>query len=328
VRQPAATSLAQTLSSQPIRDKIETPSPASMPATDRERLQACSSTRARLVLFQKAKSRRDLLPKGDFALLSRSPARARRPDMARDRQRAAIARDRDRLEASRARLRWCSSTRVSSNFKNFIKQSPGGICCPRATLHSCRAAPRARDVPTWRGTASVRPSLAIATVARQVARGCARECAGESAPGQHAWRWQLPPNQELKHRNALGHEPVPTAQEPRNRALVSAAWAEARKHLKYDNPCMAAGTIFQPFALETTGGHGECGLLPPHQASMRLGCAGGGTEAQAQEGHLVRLALGNACPEEQLIVLRPLWMRFSLPSTIDRSTVLLSGPDE
>ncbi len=27
-------------------------------------------------------------------------------------------------------------------------------------------------------------------------------------------------------------------------------------HVKYDNLCAAAGTIFQPFALETTGGHG------------------------------------------------------------------------
>jgi hypothetical protein len=63
-------------------------------------------------------------------------------------------------------------------------------------------------------------------------------------------------NQELKNRNALGHQLAPTAQEPRKKALVSAAWAEARKHLKNDNLCEAAGTFFQPFALETTGGHG------------------------------------------------------------------------
>ena len=37
---------------------------------------------------------------------------------------------------------------------------------------------------------------------------------------------------------------------------MCAAWAESKKHVKYDNLCAAAGTIFQPFALETTGGHG------------------------------------------------------------------------
>ena len=37
---------------------------------------------------------------------------------------------------------------------------------------------------------------------------------------------------------------------------MSAAWAEAYKHHKYDNLCAAAGSIFQPFALKTTGGHG------------------------------------------------------------------------
>ncbi len=35
-----------------------------------------------------------------------------------------------------------------------------------------------------------------------------------------------------------------------------AAWAESNKYAKYDNLCAAAGTTFQPFALETTGGHG------------------------------------------------------------------------
>jgi hypothetical protein len=37
--------------------------------------------------------------------------------------------------------------------------------------------------------------------------------------------------------------------DPRNNTLVSAAWAEGKKHVKYDNLCASAGTIFQPFAL-------------------------------------------------------------------------------
>ncbi len=37
---------------------------------------------------------------------------------------------------------------------------------------------------------------------------------------------------------------------------MSATWAESKKHAKYDNLCATAGTIFQPFALERTGGHG------------------------------------------------------------------------
>ncbi len=63
-------------------------------------------------------------------------------------------------------------------------------------------------------------------------------------------------NQDLKNRNALGHQPTPLEHDPRNNTLGSAAWAEGKKHVKYDNLCAAAGTIFQPFALETTGGHG------------------------------------------------------------------------
>ncbi len=39
-------------------------------------------------------------------------------------------------------------------------------------------------------------------------------------------------NQELKNRNALGHQPAPSEQDPRNATLVSAAWAEAHKHIK------------------------------------------------------------------------------------------------
>ena len=63
-------------------------------------------------------------------------------------------------------------------------------------------------------------------------------------------------NQDLKNRTALGHQPDPSEHDPRNNILVSAGWAEAFKHNKYDNLCKAAGTIFHPFALETTGGHG------------------------------------------------------------------------
>jgi hypothetical protein len=63
-------------------------------------------------------------------------------------------------------------------------------------------------------------------------------------------------NQELKNRNALGHRPAPEAQDPRNVTLVTAAWAETHKRVKYGNLCAAAGTTFHPFALETTGGHG------------------------------------------------------------------------
>ena len=37
----------------------------------------------------------------------------------------------------------------------------------------------------------------------------------------------------------------------RDSTLVSAVWAESKKHAKYDNLCAAAGTIFSPFALET-----------------------------------------------------------------------------
>jgi hypothetical protein len=62
--------------------------------------------------------------------------------------------------------------------------------------------------------------------------------------------------QELKHRTALRQQPAGTGHDPCNDTLLSAAQAEARKHAKYDQLCMAAGTIFRPLALETTGGHG------------------------------------------------------------------------
>ncbi len=52
----------------------------------------------------------------------------------------------------------------------------------------------------------------------------------------------------------------------------------------------------------------KCGLIPLHQASTRLGCASpgtGGTEAQAQEGRLVRLASANDCPSYHSTRRRP-----------------------
>jgi hypothetical protein len=63
-------------------------------------------------------------------------------------------------------------------------------------------------------------------------------------------------SQDLQNRKAFGHQPDPSAHDPRNDTLVYAAWAEGKKHLKYDNLRAAAGTILQPFALETMGGHG------------------------------------------------------------------------
>ena len=44
----------------------------------------------------------------------------------------------------------------------------------------------------------------------------------------------------------IGHQPAAAEHDPRNDVLASAARAERRKHDKDD----------QPFALETTGGHG------------------------------------------------------------------------
>jgi hypothetical protein len=103
-------------------------------------------------------------------------------------------------------------------------------------------------------------------------------------------------NQDLKNRNALGRQPTVLEHGPRNNILVSAAWAESKKHVKYDNLCAAAGTIFQPFALETTGGHGASTKAVYFLFNKHLrdsGVPGRGTEAQAQEGHLVRPASGN-----------------------------------
>ena len=44
----------------------------------------------------------------------------------------------------------------------------------------------------------------------------------------------------------------------RESTITSAKQAEDQKHAKYDAICAATGSIFSPFALETTGGHGAC----------------------------------------------------------------------
>ncbi len=63
-------------------------------------------------------------------------------------------------------------------------------------------------------------------------------------------------NQEFINRADLGHQPGPGEHDPRNDVLTSAKRAEERKHTKYDAICAATGSVFSPFALETTGGHG------------------------------------------------------------------------
>ena len=59
------------------------------------------------------------------------------------------------------------------------------------------------------------------------------------------------------NRAALVHQPGPGEHDPRNDVLTSAKRAEERKHTKYDAICAATGSVFSPFALETTGGHGS-----------------------------------------------------------------------
>jgi hypothetical protein len=63
-------------------------------------------------------------------------------------------------------------------------------------------------------------------------------------------------NQEFISRAELGRQPGPGEHDPRNDVLTSAKRAEERKHTKYDAICAASGSVFSPFALETTGGHG------------------------------------------------------------------------
>jgi hypothetical protein len=63
-------------------------------------------------------------------------------------------------------------------------------------------------------------------------------------------------NQEFINRAAPGRQPDPEEHDPRNDVLTSAKRAEECKHAKYDRICTATESIFSPFALETTGGHG------------------------------------------------------------------------
>ena len=62
-------------------------------------------------------------------------------------------------------------------------------------------------------------------------------------------------NQDLMNRYRPARQPDPSEHDGRNNTLVSAVWAESKKHAKYDNLCAAAGTTFSPFALETMGAH-------------------------------------------------------------------------
>jgi len=108
-------------------------------------------------------------------------------------------------------------------------------------------------------------------------------------------------NQDLMNRYRPARQPDPSEHDGRNNTLVSAVWAESKKHAKYDNLCAAAGTTFSPFALET--------MVPMAHRRKRsttsspstyatLVCPWGRhsvTEAQAQEGHLVCPAPGNDC---------------------------------
>ena len=61
-------------------------------------------------------------------------------------------------------------------------------------------------------------------------------------------------NQEFINRAALGHQPGPGEHDPRSNILTSAKRADEHKHVTYDAICAATGSIFSPFALETTAG--------------------------------------------------------------------------
>jgi hypothetical protein len=78
----------------------------------------------------------------------------------------------------------------------------------------------------------------------------------ELAPRRHVNQPHGVTNQEFINRAAFGHQAGPGEHDPRNDVLTSAKRAEERKHAKYDNICALTGSIFSPFALETTGGHG------------------------------------------------------------------------
>ena len=63
-------------------------------------------------------------------------------------------------------------------------------------------------------------------------------------------------DQAFIDRATLGAQPGPEDHDPRNDVLTSAKAAEERKHAKYAAIRAATGSIFSPFALETTGGCG------------------------------------------------------------------------
>jgi hypothetical protein len=64
-------------------------------------------------------------------------------------------------------------------------------------------------------------------------------------------------NQEMMARSARNERHPRGPRDPRNKTLTSAAAAEAKKVDKYAELCRGYRARFQPFALETTGGHGE-----------------------------------------------------------------------
>ncbi len=56
--------------------------------------------------------------------------------------------------------------------------------------------------------------------------------------------------------------------DPRNDVLTSAKRAEERKHTKYDAICAATGSVFSPFALETTDKHSTVFLVLDKQTTV------------------------------------------------------------
>jgi hypothetical protein len=93
-------------------------------------------------------------------------------------------------------------------------------------------------------------------------------------------------NQELINRAALGHQPGPGEHDPRNDVLSRARRAEAHKHAKYDATCAGTGSIFSPFALETTGGHGASTLASVYHRYFLL------TKQMRDSGLLADVLLG------------------------------------
>ncbi len=64
------------------------------------------------------------------------------------------------------------------------------------------------------------------------------------------------PSLQFTNFAALSHQPGPGELDPRNDVLTSARCAKEHKHARYDAICATTGSIFSPFALETTGGKG------------------------------------------------------------------------